>query len=342
MVVVPGGVEPVILELKDGRVWMLIRTQNGRFYESFSKEGAIWSEPQPTNIFASDSPPALEKLSDGRIVMFWNNCLRFPYAYGGRHIMHAAISEDGARTWRGYREVARDPKINEPPPRLGDHGVGYPTDVTTKDDKLILSTGQGGSKHHCVVIDPSWLYETQQKEHFSNGLGEWSIFGTRGVELTSHPNKKGARLLAIRKTDRDWPAAAVWNFPCAPRGHLLLKILLKPGFAGARIGITDHFSVPFDAEDQFHNLFNLEIGPGGRIGVGTKLRTGNWHALKLKWDCARLKCGVSLNGKRIASLPQLRVSVGPSYLRLISTSEQADRAGFLIESVEMDAARPSS
>jgi len=77
-----GAVEPVVLELDDGRVWMLIRTQLGRFYESYSGDGATWSEPRPTRILSSDSPAGLVRLTGGRIVLFWNKCLRFPYAYG--------------------------------------------------------------------------------------------------------------------------------------------------------------------------------------------------------------------------------------------------------------------
>lgn len=53
-------------------------------------------------------------------------------------------------------------------------------------------------------------------------------------------------------------AGAVWNFSLAARGRMVLKLMLKPGFSGALLGLTDHFSVPFDAEDRFFNLFNLE------------------------------------------------------------------------------------
>jgi hypothetical protein len=49
-----GGVEPVVLELDDC-VWMLIRTQLGRFYESHSVDGEVWSSPRPTSIISSDS-----------------------------------------------------------------------------------------------------------------------------------------------------------------------------------------------------------------------------------------------------------------------------------------------
>lgn len=120
-----GAVEPVVLELKDGRVWMLIRTQMGRFYESFSADGVEWSRPRPTEIISSDSPAGLIHVKDGRILLIWNNCLRFPYAYGGRHVLHAAVSADEGHTWRGYREIVRDPNRLEPSPPSGDHGVSY-------------------------------------------------------------------------------------------------------------------------------------------------------------------------------------------------------------------------
>jgi len=35
------AVEPTILQLKDGRVWMLIRTQTGWLYESFPRRRGL-------------------------------------------------------------------------------------------------------------------------------------------------------------------------------------------------------------------------------------------------------------------------------------------------------------
>jgi hypothetical protein len=92
-----GIIEPIALERTDGRAWLLLRTQLGRLFESFSQNGAEWTSPTPTSLFSSDSPPSLTRLKDGRIVLLWNNCLRFSYAQGGRHVLHAAI---GGRRWR--------------------------------------------------------------------------------------------------------------------------------------------------------------------------------------------------------------------------------------------------
>jgi len=68
-----GLMESTIIQLNDGKIWQLIRTNWGYLYESFSKnEGKKWSEPIKTNIDASSSPPAILRLKSGRLVLVWN------------------------------------------------------------------------------------------------------------------------------------------------------------------------------------------------------------------------------------------------------------------------------
>ncbi len=331
-----GAVEPVVIELRDGRVWMLLRTQQGRFYESFSKDGAEWSRPRPTAIIASDSPAGLLRISDGRIMLFWNSCLRFPYAYGGRHVLHAALSDDEGRTWRGCREVARDPYRDQPPPPSGDHGPSYPYPAVSRDGSVFFTTGVAtGSGRSVVRLDPRWLDDTAQSTDFSSGLDDWSIFGTRGVERISDLDRANARILSIRRTSLDWPATAVWNFPARNRGTLNLRLRLRRGFAGVRVALTDHFSVPFDAEDVYNNVFQLEIGPEGDLRGATLLPERRYD-LALQWDLDKRECRVRLDGAEVTMLPLRRESIALNYLRLASTAEETDDGGFLVQSVSVN------
>lgn len=75
-----GGVtEATIEQLKDGRIWMLLRTNWGRFWQAFSDdEGLSWRRIEPSTIEASSAPGLLKRLSSGRLVMFWNQ----PYPEG--------------------------------------------------------------------------------------------------------------------------------------------------------------------------------------------------------------------------------------------------------------------
>jgi hypothetical protein len=328
-----GMIEPIALELKDGRVWLLIRTQLGRFFESFSQDGAIWTNPTPTSILSSDSPPSLTRLKDGRIVMLWNNCLRFSYAQGGRHVLHAAISEDDGRTWRGYREVARNPFVDEPPPPNGDHGVSYTLPVLTTSGDIITPLSVGGTGGMWLLrFNPQWLYESSQNTDFASGAESWSSFGTKGVEIVPHQDKTGAQVLHITRPEADWPSAAAWNFPNGLKGRLEIRLKLQPGFGGVRIGLTDHFSVPFDPEEQYHNLFNLNIGADGKLDQ-SEITPGQWHTLRLNWNCSKQECRVLVDGRPAETLTLQRQSAGVNYLRLTSTVDGIDRAGMLIDSV---------
>lgn len=335
-----GAVEPVIIQLEDGRVWMLMRTQTGRFYESFSKDGANWSPARATRIISSDSPAGLVRLLDGRLVMLWNACQRFPYAYGGRHVLHAAISEDEGQTWRGCREAARDPLRHEPPPTArGDFGTAYPFPAVTADNRVIYRTGQGRGRLQIMIMDPDWLCETRQSSDFTDGLEEWSVFGTRGVELLPHPDRSEARALRVTKAVPGRTAAAVWNFPAGKTGILRIRLRTEPRSDHFRITITDHYSTPFDTEDEFHSMFNLLIGPGpdSRLTEASRLEPGRWHLLELGWDCAaRRECDVRLDGHAVTALPLLRETDGVNYLRIVSTAEERDPAGLWIQSTEAE------
>jgi BNR repeat-like domain len=332
-----GGIEPAVIQLKDGRVWMLIRTQDGFFYESYSQDGSVWSAPQPTQIISSDSPASLTRLKDGRLLMLWNCTQRYPYANGGRQVLHGAVSEDEGRTWHGYREVARNPLAVEPPPPHGDHGVTYTVPALTKNGEVIttLTLGPGGG-FYILHVDPNWLDATRQSEDFSRGLTSWSTFGTQGVSLVTNPEKPRAHALELHKPKPDWPAAAVWNFPMGKSGLLRMRLLLRAGFQGARIGLTDHFSVPFDALDQNFNLFNFRIGANGKLQNGRTIPPGHWHDLVVRWNCTKSQARVLLDGREITVLPQSRRSVGVNYLRLVSTAPSTDDAGLLLGSLSVD------
>ncbi len=333
-----GAVEPAVVELLDGRVWMLLRTQMGRLYESFSTDGVTWSGAQPTHLLSSDSPAALMRLEKDKLVLFWNSCLRFPDAHGGRQVLHAAISEDEGQTWRDHREVLRDPLRAEPAPMAG-HGIAYPFTTATKEGNILISAGKRQTETILALFNPSWLYETSQKDDFSEGLDNWSTFGTKGVSLVPHPGKRNAQVLQIRKPEAIWSAAAVRNFPLGMKGRLSLRISRLPGAKGILIALTDHFSTPFDQEDHIHSLYNLAIDEEGKLEGRTRLESDRWYDLTLEWDNKRSRCTVQLDKKEVSVLPLRRETLGVNYLRIRSTAEDTDEAGLLVESVNVDVSK---
>jgi lysophospholipase L1-like esterase len=117
-----GALEPCVVELKDMRLWMIIRTSRKVFWESFSTDGGLtWSDAQATQIDSSHSPAHVIRLSDGRLAMAWN-----PAAHQRRQL-HLSLSSDEGRTWSPSFAAVRGsttyPYILEAKP--GELWVGY-------------------------------------------------------------------------------------------------------------------------------------------------------------------------------------------------------------------------
>ncbi|MFW6059261.1 MAG: sialidase family protein [Phycisphaeraceae bacterium] len=121
-----GGVtEPSVIELTDGTLMLLIRTNWGQFWYALSwNEGTGWHPMGPTGIDASSAPGIVKRLQSGRIALVWNRA--FPVAgpsdqwvRGGdgnwsavpvsdfREELSIAFSEDDCKTWSPPRVMAR-------------------------------------------------------------------------------------------------------------------------------------------------------------------------------------------------------------------------------------------
>ncbi|MEW6304015.1 MAG: sialidase family protein [Verrucomicrobiota bacterium] len=341
-----GACEPTILELRDGRVWMLIRTQDGFLYESFSADGVNWIDARRTRFYSSNSPAFPLRLADGRLVVFWNNCEMPPRAgkdgvYGGRDALHAAISADEGKTWRGFREVYRDPNRHASPPLDGDRGTAYPHATLTAAGKILLVSGQGANLRRRLLIDPEWLLEKQQEEHFAS-LDAWHVFKgfgpakrfwrdrTQGPQLIAHPDKPDAKALHLRRPDERDADGAAWNFPSAQRGKLTLRLRPQPGFAGGRISLTDRMFDPCDDNGEKLAAFSFPFDATGPF------QSGRWHTVEFVWDTAMKQCAVTFEGKTTTLAQQHAAPNGLCYVRLRSTASALDHAGFLVESAKVE------
>lgn len=94
-----GCHEPTIVELKDGRLFCLLRNTNLRQYLSISEDGGDhWSKPAPTNLASPESPAIVKRIpTTGDLLVLWNNV---PSKSNWPRIpLTAAISKDEGQTW---------------------------------------------------------------------------------------------------------------------------------------------------------------------------------------------------------------------------------------------------
>jgi predicted neuraminidase len=89
--------EHMIVELRDGKLWMLARTKKG-ISESFSTDkGATWSEPQESSIQNVSARFFIRRLASGKLLLVKNGPIdkRLPR----RSSMTAFLSDDDGKTW---------------------------------------------------------------------------------------------------------------------------------------------------------------------------------------------------------------------------------------------------
>lgn len=140
-----GGVyhfeEPVVEELKDGRLLMYGRTELSRQYVSISEDGGeCWSNPQPGPLATAYTRSQIRRIPKTEdLLIIWNQASREEVLSGlSRHRLSCAISKDDGVSWGHYQnlESLDDVSHIEPPPaepievtRMEIDGYRQPTDL---------------------------------------------------------------------------------------------------------------------------------------------------------------------------------------------------------------------
>jgi Neuraminidase (sialidase) len=144
-----GADEPAVVELKDGRVMMLIRTNLGKIWRTYSKDGGeTWSDPEPTALDSPSSPATIHRLASGDLLLVWNNARPAKDNAGvPRSPLTTAVSRDEGRTWEHARNLEAAP----------DGNYCYVSATTLGDGRTILSYYERGGLT-VAVIDDDWFY----------------------------------------------------------------------------------------------------------------------------------------------------------------------------------------
>lgn len=197
------GCEPTVVELSNGRLWMLIRTSQDCHYEAFSEDGGeSWTKPAPSRFHATLTMPLLFRMSDGRLLVVWNNSTPLPELnhdaqaglnrseregssedfFTNRDVLHAAVSTDDGQTWRGFRELYLNERRNDNDFRTRggnveslDKSIHQSQALELPEKKILLAFGQHPLCRRLIIFDPEWLLENHREDGFALGLGGWSV-----------------------------------------------------------------------------------------------------------------------------------------------------------------------
>jgi hypothetical protein len=120
--------EPGIVELKDGRLMMWMRTAENMQYVCHSSDrGETWTKAVAWNLNSPNSPASVKRLSNGDLLAIWNDHGAHPqyknpkvvaeryrrfltWSNGQRTPLTLAVSKDEGRTWINRRDLEGDPE----------------------------------------------------------------------------------------------------------------------------------------------------------------------------------------------------------------------------------------
>ena len=380
-----NGCEPSAVEHADGSLELVVRTSGERHRFFTSRDGGeTWIGPvDKPEFWASNTMPLFFRLSDGRILFFWNNTAPLPThpeseypelnaaeragivetAFTNRDALHAAISDDDGRTWRGFREIFLNPIRNaadfrehgNDPAQERDKSVHQTQAIELPGGKVLLALGQGASARRIVVFDPNWLCETSRSEDFKAGLDGvsthlfvrsltgnfrgWSghcawnrVSGALLVrEPDTGPKTTREALQICRITDPRLVSdrqGAVWNFPAARRGKVQVECRLEG--EGFRLTLADHWMNPCDE-------YGPRRSPLSAALTASELPPGIWREVVAEWDADAGKAALSCDGRTFLEVPfRVASSAGVSYLHLQTLAEGFDPKGTYFRSFRME------
>jgi sialidase-1 len=105
-----GAMEPGVVELADGRLLMILRTQLGHIGFARSIDGGeTWSEPEASNVRSPESPASVAMIpATGDLLLVWNDIYVPGAGHGGKRTpLVGAISSDEGATWQ-FRRLLED------------------------------------------------------------------------------------------------------------------------------------------------------------------------------------------------------------------------------------------
>lgn len=210
-------------------LWLLMRSQTGRFTQSFSSDGGqTWSLGadgllENSKFYTSTGTPSMTRVLDAdgnptdRLVMIWCNATMpkraFPENptntkiwYAGRDALHAAVSDDNGVTWKGFRELHLDP-YRHLMPEAEDTGVSQAFVAPAPNGQIVGKFGQGRARA-TLRLDPDWLLQTDQYDDIAApdpdtqsvpGWSLWTDYGNVGAGAV--PAVKRARYLGTEVLD---------------------------------------------------------------------------------------------------------------------------------------------
>jgi len=319
-----NGVEGTMVELKDGRIWLVVRTSQDQMWQSFSSDhGDTWTPAEPSRFFGTLTMPTVGRLADGRLICIWTNTMALAEnegsnkiggedAFTNRDSLHAAVSSDEGKTWDGFVELILDENRNRSDygtyKGSQDRGKHQSEFVQLDNKRILVAAGQHNEHRRLLIVDLDYITQTSRKADFSKGLMEWThhtfipkrvghcAYNRKPAAFqVEHASRPGVKLMEFKHMNDpelvnaemgvDYQrGGATWNFPNAQKGELKLKFMLPKDSGGMQLSLADRL---FNACDV--NVGKYYANYTLPVKIGEKLgdqtiKADTWYELQMNWN----------------------------------------------------------
>ena len=146
----PEGIgEPAVVELANGKMWMVARGLGGRLLQAWSDDGgASWGPASATSLVSPLAPPNAKRIpGSNAVITLWDNAVSDrsnpKYPWHPRSPLVFAISKDNCQTWS-------DPVV------IATGAAAYPS-MCFMDDKMFISYWENPDPNGSWVAPDSHL-----------------------------------------------------------------------------------------------------------------------------------------------------------------------------------------
>ncbi len=223
-----GASEPTVVELSDGKLWMLIRAQTGHLWESFSTDnGKTWTKATETTLPSSNAPATALRLRSGEIAVAWNDHVNSNYA---RQTLVVGLTADG-KDFSGLREIDLTDFPDDPAASIPHSTYAFLTETIEGD--LAVSYNKGNWSRHnrptFARVSKAWLKERRVTADLKDGRTGWHTIDP-GPNLSAAVERyileDGLLWLEIEQNPKSKAAAAgiIKNLPLIADGEVELKV----------------------------------------------------------------------------------------------------------------------
>ncbi len=328
-----GATESSVIELSNGDLYLVIRTQqDGNYFlwQAISKDQGVTWEQSYSNIISVNSSPSLHRYGANRILL-WTGMNGLGATSYHRLPAHAGITTDDYKSFDKILDLTFGTSLNTV--RLDESRMTQPGIAVTEDGKTALvayydnfwlphgaSFAPGVNPHHSGAVGTMAFRVDQFDDmmHYNKGGFDdfevdklkyqgWLCDSGHSIVLSREQSVSGLYSMKVEDVSAGSPAHALRQVPSMKYGTVGAKVMVPKGN-------KDDFALELKAAYNYDHmkltLAAVAFSPDGTVSICsdsgktavTKVTVGVWNDIAISFDIAAKAGKLYVNGAEVCDI----------------------------------------